>query len=123
MPENLLWSVLVGSIAWLIGKRWEIAERRRLRYIEIVSRLSALLETGELDDRRKLLDEMTKLWIDGDQKVVLAAEKALDAIEANGSDPDLEVRRLVVAMRKDARFLWNRDDLNENQIKFRSAKK
>lgn len=120
---NFALSVLAASIAWLIGKRWEIVERRRLRYVEIVCRLSALLDTGDEKGRRELLDELSKLWIDGDRKVVLASEKALDSIEGSYEDSDLEVRKLVVAMRRDARFVWNRSDLMPNEIKFRSAKK
>ena len=119
MPENLFWTVLVGSFAWLVGKRWEIAERRRLRYVEVACRLSFLFDARAHDRRRELLNEISKLWIDGDRNVVLAAEMALDALECAPGNADLQLRNLVVAMRRDARFLWNRDDLKPDDIKLR----
>jgi hypothetical protein len=93
-------SIAIASFAWLVNKTWEIKDRKRLRHIEIVSRLSSLFDDGKKENRAELLNEISKLWIEGSVKVVRAANMLLDSIEKKGGDKDQKFKELVIAMRE-----------------------
>jgi hypothetical protein len=122
MPEELFWSTLVAAFAWMATKRWEITERRRLRYIEVASRIPSLMEaTGSVDGRQELIREIYKLWIDGSPAVVRAAEKALNAIQNSSDKKEDEWKDLILLMRRDARSFWQWRDISADEITFRAA--
>jgi hypothetical protein len=121
MPLELFWSALVGAFAWVATKRWEITERRRLRYIEIAARIPSLMTDGSVEGRQELLREAYKLWIDGSPAVVRAAEKALNAIQKSTGTAEDDWKELILLMRRDARSFWEWNDISATEITFRSA--
>ena len=121
LESSIFWSVATAAIAWLITKRMEISDRRRVRYIELVAKLSSLFEDGAASKRSEFLDEVSKLWIDGSAKVVSAAEQAMSAVEANADDAEERLRDLVLAMRKDVEILAFFRAIPRDHIRFRSA--
>ena len=126
MSLELAITLLTGAFAWLIGKIYENAQRRRQRYAEIVGMLPSLTKNGSPEARQRLLNEVAKLWIDAPSVIVRAAEHFLDGVEAGSNDVEYRLTRLVITMRRE-NFLRlalqpdGGDRLEASEIKLRSA--
>ena len=127
MGLDLALSVALACFAWLINKTWEVSERRRLRYVGIVQKLSALYQHGTPAERRVFLDEVAALWIDAPKNVILKAEMFLDAVETASPESELLLKELIVELRQSAQVFevklpFRMDAIKPTDFRIRSPK-
>ncbi len=106
MAADLLPTALVGAVAWLTGKAWELQQSRRLRYAD----LAGLLAAWRTTDRAVLVANLSRLSVEAPTTVVRSAQEVVRMLARDvagvESDKDHQlVLALIIAMRRDT-TLW-----------------
>lgn len=102
--NELVTATIIGALAWLIGKAWDLQHARRARYAEVLQLLTA---PGTRDDLGAVAPQLARLWVEAPTPVVTCSESLLDAIAAGGPERADRLVQLAIAMRRDtALFAW-----------------
>jgi hypothetical protein len=97
LQGQLVTTAIVGAVAWLMGKAWDLQAVRRARYAETLALLTAVQP-----DEAAVAAALTRLWVEAPTPVVLAGEAVR---RAAAGERQAAVLRLAIAMRRDT-TLW-----------------
>ena len=101
--------VLLGVFVWAIQalaqRAWTDYEIRRTAYAEVVSRIEALFEGGDVETRAAYLRAVRTLWLVGSDHIVRSANALSAGIRSNRPAAETEglFRTFIDAMRHDLR--------------------
>lgn len=104
------WSIVlgavIGSLAWLYQKAWERRTLRAAIYEKIVRQLPSVTVEGlNAEGLNEMLEEGRVLWLHAPDKVVLAFQKWMAAIQMSNAQHEPALKdEFLAQMRRDLTF-------------------